>query len=291
MQTYRRAAANLGALIAIAACVLGVAAQPAPPGQPLGQLPLEPLRDSGQSVIGAFEGWYPNTDGTFTLIVGYYNRNQKEVLEIPVGPNNRIEPGVPDQGQPTHFLPRRQWGIFTITVPRDFGDKKLTWTLTANGQTTSIPLNLNPLWVVEPMKDLAMGNTPPVVRFEQGGATSQGPPRGISATFNTKLADPVTLTVWASDDGRQNPGVAPAAPLSLSWTKFRGPGSATFANAKPEADKTDGKATTTATFSAPGEYILRLQTNDSSGDGGAGFQCCWTNAFVKVTVTPDAGAR
>ena len=45
------------------------------------------------------------------------------------------------QGQPTHFLPRRQWGVFTITVPSDFGNKRLTWTLVANGQTTVIPLH------------------------------------------------------------------------------------------------------------------------------------------------------
>ncbi len=44
------------------------------------------------------------------------------------------------------------------------------------------------------------------------------------------------------------------------------------------------EATTTATFSAPGEYWLRAQINDSSGDGGGGDQCCWTSAHVIVTV-------
>src|SRR5262245_34486351 len=82
------------------------------------QLPPEPIKDSGQSITGAFEGWYQNPDGTFTLLMGYMNRNGKETLDIPVGPNNRIEPGGPDQGQPTYFLPRRQWGVFTITVPK-----------------------------------------------------------------------------------------------------------------------------------------------------------------------------
>ena len=45
-----------------------------------------------------------------------------------------------------------------------------------------------------------------------------------------------------------------------------------------------GKAATTATFSQPGEYVLRVVANDWSGDGGRGFQCCWTNAQVKVQV-------
>src|SRR5438552_14311282 len=81
------------------------------------QLPLEPLKDSGQGVTPAYEGWFKNPDGSFTLLLGYYNRNLKQTLDIPVGPENRIEPGGPDQGQPTHFLPRRHWGVFTVRVP------------------------------------------------------------------------------------------------------------------------------------------------------------------------------
>ena len=54
-------------------------------------------------MTGAFEGWFPNQDGTFSLLVGYYNRNLREAVDIPIGPNNTIEPGGPDQGQPTHF--------------------------------------------------------------------------------------------------------------------------------------------------------------------------------------------
>ena len=44
--------------------------------------------------------------------------------------------------------------------------------------------------------------------------------------------------------------------------------------------------TATVTFDQPGEYLLRVQANDESGEGGAGFQCCWTNTYVKVTVRP-----
>jgi hypothetical protein len=74
---------------------------------------IEPIHESGQGITGSFEGWYPNIDGTFSLLVGYLNRNSAQILDIPVGPNNRIEPGGPDQGQPTHFLPRRQWGVLS----------------------------------------------------------------------------------------------------------------------------------------------------------------------------------
>jgi len=244
---------------------------------------VEPVRESGQSVTGAFEGWYQNPDGTYSLLMGYFNRNSKEVLDIPIGANNRIEPGGPDQGQPTYFLPRRQWGVFRVVVPKDFGNKKLTWTIVANGQTTSIPMSLNPLWVVEPFKDAANGNTPPVIKFDANGPSFTGPPHGIAWTLTTAVQQPLDLSVWVSDD-RPARGVRGAGPVS--WTKFRGPGDVTFANTRATEDA-QGKASTTATFSAPGEYVLRGQANDSTGEGGGGFQCCWTNVHVKVTVTPN----
>src|ERR1035438_5876129 len=102
-------------------------------------LPLEPARDAGSSVTGAFEGWFKNDDGTFSLLLGYYNRNRNQEVDLPVGPNNRIEPGGPDCGQPTHFMPGRGWGLFAVKVPADFGENKITWTLTANSKTTVIP--------------------------------------------------------------------------------------------------------------------------------------------------------
>jgi hypothetical protein len=254
--------------------------------QTSGQAPTEAIKESGQSVTGAYEGWYQNPDGTYALLVGYFNRNSKETFDIPAGPNNRIEPGGPDQGQPTHFLPRRQWGVFTITVPKNFGDKRLTWTIVSNGQTNSIPLNLNPLWVVEPFKD-ASGNASPVVRFEPGGRPFTGPPRSIAHTLTANLSDMVPLTAWVTDEGGARPqrgdGRGAFAPLNVSWSLFRGPGGVTFDNVRPRVEA-EGKTATIAQFSAPGEYILRLQANNLTGDGGAGFQCCWTNVHVKVTV-------
>src|SRR5436853_6784145 len=107
-------------------------------------LPLEPVHESGASITGAFEGWFKNADGSYSLLLGYFNRNTKQELDIPVGAGNRIDPGGPDQGQPTHFLTGRQWGLFTIKVPPDFGKNKLTWTIAANGQNLVIPASLHP---------------------------------------------------------------------------------------------------------------------------------------------------
>ena len=49
---------------------------------------------------------------------------------------------------------------------------------------------------------------------------------------------------------------------------------------------TDGKATATATFSAPGVYSLMAVVDDGSGEsaGNFGYHCCWTNVVVKVIV-------
>ena len=83
--------------------------------------------------------------------------------------------------------------------------------------------------------------------------------------------------------------------LVHSTTSNRGPGDVTFTAAKPKTEVLEGgqvnepfrgKATTEATFSAPGEYVLHVVANDYSGDGGGGEVCCWTFGFVKVTVTP-----
>jgi hypothetical protein len=262
-------------------------------------LPLEPLHEAGASITGAFEGWFKNADGSFSLLLGYFNRNTKQEVDLPVGPDNRIEPGGPDRGQPTHFLTGRQWGLFTVKVPADFGAQKLTWTIAANGQTTVIPASLHPDYEISPFAEAAVGNTPPVLRFEEKGQTAQGPV-GLTASRNAKAGVPLNLTVWMQDDAKltTSSGAAPrnlGGPVTLRWSKFRGPGSVTFANARPEVEKLSGgtpgspfsgKATTTASFSSPGDYILHVVLNDYSGEGGGGFQCCWTNGEVKVTVAP-----
>src|SRR5205809_6583589 len=83
------------------------------------QLPREPLRESGQSVTPAYQGWYRNADGSLSLLVGYFNRSLRREVDIPIGPANHIDPGRPYRGQATHFLTRPQWGMFTIRVTRD----------------------------------------------------------------------------------------------------------------------------------------------------------------------------
>lgn len=256
-----------------------------------GQLPLSPNRDSGLSVTAAYEGWFRNDDGSYSLLIGYFNRNHEQVLDIQVGADNRFEPGDPDRGQPTHFLPRRNWGVFAVRVPKEFAGSSLSWVLTANDETTEIPMKLDPLWEVEPWKDGAQGNTPPTLRLTSGGETFQGPPEKTAAHWEAKAGEPLQLDVWADDDDLVDAyrRARKVAKVRLFWSKYRGPGSVLIENDRPEPDfDNGGLASTTATFEEPGDYILRLQANDVSGDGGGGAQCCWTNAHIRVTVSPVA---
>jgi hypothetical protein len=263
------------------------------------QLPLEPRHDSGASVTGSFEGWFKNPDGTYSLLLGYFNRNAEQEMDIPIGPNNRIEPGGPDQGQPTHFLSGRQWGIFAIKVPADFGDKKLTWTIVANGQTMVIPADLKVDYEISPFEEAAVHNTPPVLSFDEHGPIVQGP-QGLTVNRTAKVGVPLQLTIFPSDDAKltTSSGAPPrnlGGPVVLTWSKYRGPGEVKFSKTKPDIEKIErkdiqaaftGKSTTTVTFTQPGEYMLNVTANDYSGEGGGGFQCCWTTAKVKVTVQP-----
>ena len=208
-------------------------------------------------------------------------------------------------GQPTHFLPGRHWGMFVVTVPADFTtpDQRLTWTIVANGQSTGIPLRLHPDYSVSPFTDVAVKNTPPMLRFAEQGAAVQGPVAMMSDGRHSHGARRFTARAVGVDGGRRevrqrHDGAAEesaaagaastgrcivAPPASRSTRITRRP---KFSRAAALNVPFRGKATTTATFSEPGEYVLHVTANDYSGEGGSGEVCCWTTALVKVTVTP-----
>ena len=267
------------------------------------QLPNEPFRQFGTSVTGAFEGWFPAPDGTRYFLICYLNRNNNQSVDVPIGPNNHIDPGGPDMGQPTHFLPGRRWGMFVVKVPAEFNtpDQRLTWTIVANGQSTVIPLRLHPDYSVSPFADVAVKNTPPILRFAEQGPGMQGP-LGSTATAVTRTASvgsPLALSVWTEDDAKFASGTMALPknlppPVRIYWSMFRGPAAVMFDKENPANEVLAGgavnqpfrgKSTVTATFKEPGDYLLHVTANDYSGEGGAGEVCCWTTALVKVTVT------
>src|SRR6266436_9405138 len=103
----------------------------------------------GQSISPAYEGFWTNADGTFDFLFGYYNRNWEEEINVPVGPDNTLDPGGADQGQPTHFFPRRNQFVFKVHVPANFGNKEIVWTLTSHGMTEKAYASLRPPYAVD----------------------------------------------------------------------------------------------------------------------------------------------
>jgi hypothetical protein len=154
----------------------------------------------GQSVSPAYEGWMTNADGSFTLYFGYMNPNWQEELDVSVGPDNNIQPGGPDQGQPTHFYPRRNPFLFTIRVPRDFGNQELVWTLTTHGKTEKTYASLKTDYAIDNQiistevggdmgstEDKLRNNIPPELEID--GAAQR--------TVN--VGEPLTLVALAGD--------------------------------------------------------------------------------------------
>ena len=81
---------------------------------------------------------------------GYLNRNAEEDLDVPVGPDNNVDNGNPDQGQPTHFYAGRRWCVFKVIVPKDWPvEKRLVWTLTNRGRTNQSKGWLQPEWEID----------------------------------------------------------------------------------------------------------------------------------------------
>jgi hypothetical protein len=238
----------------------------------------------GQNVVPVYEGWTRNPDGSATMTFGYMNRNYEEQLDIPVGADNRFEPGEADRGQPTHFHVRRQMFVFEVVVPRDWGSKELVWSLTAHGRTDKAYATLKPDYELSDvvvrenrLQDMGQGggepNTRPTIRLD--GAVRR----------STGVSTPVSLAVSVADDGFPTPrpsrrpsGAPPRVPkpnpvtqavvkpnpevgLTVTWVHYRGPGTVSFNPASPSIR--DGKATTTAAFSQPGTYVLRAYADDS----------------------------
>jgi hypothetical protein len=239
-------------------------------------------RATGAAVAPVFEGWEPNPDGTFNLYFGYQNRNWQEELDIPVGPANSFSPGPADRGQPTHFLVNRQKLIFAIVVPGDFGNQTLVWTIVSHGTTETVPGKLSPILQIDTRKD--ENNVAPIVNVGPEQAVSFPGPATLTASMTSGRTETASGPP-AARGGRGRP-----SRLTVRWTKYRGPGTVTFAETAPPVK--DGRAVTTATFSEPGMYVLHALADEGSrGDaaqsgGIPGFLCCWTNAQLTIVVKP-----
>ena len=253
----------------------------------------------GQDVIPAFEGWQRNTDGTFTFIFGYFNRNYEEEVDVPVSPQNKFEPGNIDRGQPTHFYTRRNYFAYKVVVPKDWpADQKLVWTLTSHGKTSKAKGWLQPEW------ELNNG----VISENIGSSTvdwsNEAPSITGTGPQTVQLPNAATLTVTATDDGlpkakKKKASAAPAVEvfnavpnaipaalmrgtgLNVKWILHRGPAQVTFD--QPSVPPVFGRPVVSSAivhFSVPGNYVLRAVASDGA-----------LETFYDVSVAVTASAR
>jgi hypothetical protein len=255
---------------------------------------------SGDSLQPAFEGWERNPDGTYSFWFGYLNRNWAQELNIPVGPNNNIQPGGPDRGQPEFFQTgerkRRQMFAFKVVVPADWPkDRDAVWTVTANGTTLKAFASLRPDYMIDVNvisanrgaqrdTDPVNKNTPPTITEAPKDQT-------------IPLGTPLALKVAVTDDGMPKPmgrrGEAATANLKqllrVTWLQWRGPSQVKFdpesvpiTDAAGMNSRDGGSATTKATFDKPGTYVLTAYAEDMS---------LFSMHTLTVTVTGETSGR
>lgn len=272
---------------------------------------LAARRTSGDLVGPMFNGWIKNDDGSVTMIFGFVNRNREEIVDIPLGVNNHIEPAEFDGGQPTHFpvysrggfVGLQERGVFAVTVPADKADTEVVWTLNHAGYSYSVPGRAtSPAY--EMSNDIAaMGSLNPAIRFKKNGEESVSREGIYASQMTAKVGKPLDLSAFVQDRGdRRGYEVEyPFFPVGTEWIVHQSPVGAKveFENPKVtgrDRGETDGAAmfgsgdwietATKATFSEPGDYVIRLRVdNFSAPDSQFDNQCCWSNAYVPVKVT------
>ncbi len=237
----------------------------------------------GQPVIPVFEGWFTNPDGTKTASWGYFNMNTQETFHVPLGPDNFVEPAEFDGLQPTYFMPapddrgrrRRHESAFAITVPGDY-EGQITWTLTARGITAASPSSFgSEAYEMLNLESATSAPVAPLMRIADSpvGRGRVGPTAG---PVTVSVGESLPLEAWLDLLGRES--------SIVTWYHHQGPGEVTFQQQQFEVEATgEVELQTLATFSEPGEYVLRLTALESLSS--LVQHCCWTNGYLYVTVT------
>lgn len=326
------------ARLSVAAAVFGLlagstVAAPAPleAQGPDGRWPLQPSTGVNRVVAPFMEGWYENPDGTFSISFGYLNMND-EVLEIPLGENNYIEPAQFDGMQPTYFQRGHPRGLFAVTLPASMRDTDVWWYIrNPNGEVTRVPGRTSAHAYQLDWNPRPHGTVPPRVSFEGQEGEGYGPPGLMQeGVAQARVGERVELSIMARDISERDmsdPRFREAIPLRATWVKHQGPVGSEVeyerhpSNPLPEPEEAandddpddpddpdatpaggrgnrappaevinleegHGTAAVYATFSMPGEYVMRVQVDQfSAPDSGSGDQCCWSNGYVRVNVT------
>lgn len=273
--------------------------------------PLGEQKASGDIIAPVFNGWVKNEDGSVRLIFGFANRNKEEIVNIPIGPNNYFEPSQFNGMQPTHFpiydrggfIGINERGAFAITVPAEVADTDVFWTIKHAGHEYSIPGRATSPTYEMSAGGAAFGSLLPAIRFEMDGMESTTHEGILAERLTASVGTPLTLSAYVQD--RSNRAAYPDNneflhyQVGAEWVFHQGPAAPDFSQAfitGEERVKQSGTEVaaedwthvqTEATFWEPGDYMIRLRVdNFLAPDSRFDYMCCWSNAFVPVTVTP-----
>lgn len=306
MNKYKHLAAG-----AFTVALMGMTAAPLYAQLPtqLRDYPLAQLQSKGDLVAPFFDGWIANDDGSVTMVFGFMNRNTDELVDIPLGPNNYIEPAQFDGAQPSHFPVYkrrgfqgiRERGAFAVTVPADMAGTEVVWTLTHAGHSYSIPGRATSTAYEMSRLERALGSFLPAVRFNMNGEESTDREGIYAPQVTASVGKPVTLSAFVQDRGNRRQYEELDSfyfPVGTEWILHQGPAIPEFDHAAvtgrdrgesgEESMSSSGdwaETKTQVTFSEPGDYVIRLRVdNFMAPDSQFDNQCCWSNAYVPVKV-------
>lgn len=237
----------------------------------------------GQPVWPAFEGWRPNEDGSFSMMFGYMNENWEEEHFVPVGANNSFSPGDADRGQPTFFMPRRNRFTFEVTVPADWGDRELVWTLNINGVEAKAYATLKPDYLVDNIViasetgSLGIGTSSPESRSNvPPSLTLQG-----DSVRTVRVGEPLTLRSHLEDDGLPRSRARPTrSEEDLKRAMFRPP-------AKPTVNKINALFLSWNLYRGEGEVVFDPPQTKVWEDTRAAANSPWGNLWLPPEIPAD----
>jgi len=294
--------------------VFSLAVQAQPSDQPR-FLSLTP--PDGLPIIPVLEGWIANADGTVSFSFGTINRNE-EAVEMPIGANNYIEPAKWNGVQPTHFPAGRATGVFAVTVPGDEKEIDVWWHLiSSDGEDLKVPGRWGSgAYELDFILPRPQGSMQPQVGIGADGALAAGltAHRADYPGGTVRAGTQIAISVNVSDPSVRDPSdprFGEPLDIGVAFDKWQGPGDVEFArhestiveeNPYEESDRRfrffrepaenetkvkggSGVATVYATFSEPGEYVISTKVdNFTAPESSNGDQCCWSNAYQRITV-------